>query len=263
MQQSKHESIRDTTSLGKTGRPGGNRTPNLRFWRPLLCQLSYWPVSALPLEALCRHPVTAGAIIAKGPLPDNPRQTTGSKKEKASLRLAFSNMELVGGIEPPTSPLPRVCSTPELHEQNALQQKLERAAGIEPASSAWKAEVLPLNYARLPALTTESTTGASAKSGGGGRIRTFEAFAADLQSAPFGHSGTPPNHAVNSTAFRNNVKRLSCFFRTAARKRLPCERAAFCQSSMENARLARIFSSVTGAGTSGAPDSRPARSAAV
>jgi len=25
---------------------------------------------------------------------------------------------------------------------------LERAAGIEPASSAWKAEVLPLNYAR-------------------------------------------------------------------------------------------------------------------
>src|SRR5262249_30437874 len=27
----------------KTGRPGGNRTPNPRFWRPVLCQLSYWP----------------------------------------------------------------------------------------------------------------------------------------------------------------------------------------------------------------------------
>tara|TARA_Y100001968_G_scaffold209143_1_gene192241 strand:+ start:153 stop:332 length:180 start_codon:yes stop_codon:yes gene_type:complete len=26
--------------------------------------------------------------------------------------------------------------------------KIKRAAGIEPASSAWKAEVLPLNYAR-------------------------------------------------------------------------------------------------------------------
>src|SRR5258708_2138229 len=25
------------------GRPGGNRTPNPRFWRPVLCQLSYWP----------------------------------------------------------------------------------------------------------------------------------------------------------------------------------------------------------------------------
>ena len=53
------------------------------------------------------------------------------------------------GFEPSTSPLPRVCSTPELHEQNL---SLERAAGIEPASSAWKAEVLPLNYARLPTL---------------------------------------------------------------------------------------------------------------
>ena len=28
--------------------------------------------------------------------------------------------------------------------------------------------------------------------GGGGRIRTMEAYAADLQSAPFGHSGTAP-----------------------------------------------------------------------
>ena len=27
---------------------------------------------------------------------------------------------------------------------------LERVAGIEPAPSAWKAEVLPLNYTRLP-----------------------------------------------------------------------------------------------------------------
>src|SRR5690606_33380812 len=31
-----------STALG-VGRPGGTRTPNLRFWRPLLCQLSYWP----------------------------------------------------------------------------------------------------------------------------------------------------------------------------------------------------------------------------
>src|SRR5262249_36900917 len=29
----------------KVGRPGGNRTPNPRFWRPVLCQLSYWPTS--------------------------------------------------------------------------------------------------------------------------------------------------------------------------------------------------------------------------
>ncbi len=29
-----------------------------------------------------------------------------------------------------------------------LELSRKRAAGIEPASSAWKAEVLPLNYAR-------------------------------------------------------------------------------------------------------------------
>src|SRR5438105_7207425 len=28
----------------KPGRPRGARTPNLRFWRPLLYQLSYWPL---------------------------------------------------------------------------------------------------------------------------------------------------------------------------------------------------------------------------
>ena len=29
-----------------------------------------------------------------------------------------------------------------------MRKEIKRAAGIEPASSAWKAEVLPLNYAR-------------------------------------------------------------------------------------------------------------------
>src|SRR4249920_1971607 len=33
----------DLYVLAATGRPGGNRTPNPRFWRPVLCQLSYWP----------------------------------------------------------------------------------------------------------------------------------------------------------------------------------------------------------------------------
>src|SRR5690606_23446150 len=29
------------------GTPGGTRTPNLRFWRPLLCQLSYWRIEKI------------------------------------------------------------------------------------------------------------------------------------------------------------------------------------------------------------------------
>ena len=64
---------------------------------------------------------------------------------------------------------------------------LERVKGFEPSSSAWKAEVLPLNYTRNSVLAF----------GGGGRIRTSEAEAADLQSAPFDRSGTPPKQAAN------------------------------------------------------------------
>ncbi len=70
-------------------------------------------------------------------------------------------MEPTPGFEPGTSSLPRKCSTPELcgHYTQATKQPsslpswpillLERVMGIEPTSSAWKAEVLPLNYTRL------------------------------------------------------------------------------------------------------------------
>jgi hypothetical protein len=44
--------------------------------------------------------------------------------------------------------------------------------GIEPTSSAWKAEVLPLNYTRL--LVEIELTSPSLLHGGGGRIRTYE-----------------------------------------------------------------------------------------
>ena len=63
---------------------------------------------------------------------------------------------------------------------------MERVAGIEPARPAWKAGVLPLNYTRLGNFSDYN------KNGGGGRIRTFEAFATDLQSVGFDRSPTPP-----------------------------------------------------------------------
>ncbi len=57
----------------------------------------------------------------------------------------------------------------------------ERVAGIEPASSAWKAEVLPLNYPRrLETLVV------------GEGFEPSKAKPSDLQSDPFDHSGTPP-----------------------------------------------------------------------
>ena len=140
---------------------------------------------------------------------------------------------------------------------SATLPDLERVAGIEPASSAWKAEVLPLNYTRyslfsivgpvaggassggggwiirgfashppgrrrwrrsgrpcrsvdprgsnppgsplsLSFLPHRTALAEAASSGGGGWIRTTEAFASDLQSDPFGHSGTPPKGGILS-----------------------------------------------------------------
>ena len=49
-------------------------------------------------------------------------------------------------------------------------QAMERVMGIEPTPSAWKAEVLPLNYTR--------------RGGGGGRIRTYEGISQQIYSLP-------------------------------------------------------------------------------
>jgi hypothetical protein len=61
--------------------------------------------------------------------------------------------------------------------------KLERVMGIEPTLSAWKAEVLPLNYTRKVVLELVEGEG----------FEPSKAEPTDLQSVPFGRSGTPPN----------------------------------------------------------------------
>ena len=53
--------------------------------------------------------------------------------------------------------------------------------GIEPTPSAWKAEVLPLNYTRLTKIMVE-----------GEGFEPSKAEPSDLQSDPFDRSGTPP-----------------------------------------------------------------------
>jgi hypothetical protein len=67
--------------------------------------------------------------------------------------------------------------------------KLERVMGIEPTPSAWKAEVLPLNYTRRMPSTSIPTLPLVE----GGGFEPPKAEPADLQSAPFGRSGTPPS----------------------------------------------------------------------
>ena len=73
--------------------------------------------------------------------------------------------------------------------------------GIEPTSTAWKAEVLPLNYTRAnhaPAPGTGFTKSVKLTPSHwwmveGGGFEPPKAEPSDLQSDPFGHSGTPPN----------------------------------------------------------------------
>jgi hypothetical protein len=60
----------------------------------------------------------------------------------------------------------------------------ERVMGIEPTQSAWKAEVLPLNYTRSKQVFKMEGEG----------FEPSKAEPADLQSAPFNHSGIPPKN---------------------------------------------------------------------
>ena len=102
-------------------------------------------------------------------------------------------------IERATSPLPRECSTTEPHGHRygaghmcffvlnpVATIALERETGIEPASLAWKAKVLPLNYSRGSLSRYVLAWWRRLDSNQRRRKPT------DLQSAPFSHSGTPP-----------------------------------------------------------------------
>src|SRR3990167_8838232 len=52
----------------RNGRPGGNRTPNPRFWRPVLCQLSYWPPRLLLLLVRLVLPAEPAELLQLEPL---------------------------------------------------------------------------------------------------------------------------------------------------------------------------------------------------
>ena len=91
---------------------------------------------------------------------------------------------LIGGFEPPTSPLPRGALPTELY------QRLERAAGIEPASLAWKAKVIAI--IRCPPFLIHLSHRLLLEMVEGEGFEPSKAEPADLQSAPFGRSGIPP-----------------------------------------------------------------------
>jgi hypothetical protein len=66
--------------------------------------------------------------------------------------------------------------------------------GIEPTPSAWKAEVLPLNYTRKGLRATPNRPVSRPVLVEGGGFEPPKAEPADLQSAPFDRSGTPPRY---------------------------------------------------------------------
>ena len=75
-------------------------------------------------------------------------------------------------------------------------EPLERVMGIEPTSSAWKAEVLPLNYTRADGTAVRRLSRSPVRfrlgwwRGKDSNLRRHKP--ADLQSAPVGRLGTPP-----------------------------------------------------------------------
>ena len=118
--------------------------------------------------------------------------------------------------------------------------------GIEPTSSAWKAEVLPLNYTRpksirfligfvrspscwslFPVLVAMPTDGHLVEGGG---FEPPKAEPTDLQSAPFDRSGTPPgiHKRLIFSKLRRVVNRLrpfsSPFYPNIPAKTPPCHR---------------------------------------
>ena len=82
------------------------------------------------------------------------------------------------GFEPRTHALEGRCSIQLSYAPILL--KMERVKGIEPSQPAWKAGTLPLSYTRILSLVED------------GGFEPPKAQLTDLQSAPFGHSGNPP-----------------------------------------------------------------------
>ena len=78
--------------------------------------------------------------------------------------------------------------------------------GIEPTPSAWKAEVLPLNYTRK---------GKTSRMVEGEGFEPSKAEPSDLQSDPFDRSGTPPIGLAGDYVQKNEGRQpLSSLSRT-------------------------------------------------
>ena len=139
----------------------------------------------------------------------------------------------MAGIGPATSPLPRECSTTEPHGQLAplaqhqksllnkpAQQTMERETGIEPASLAWKARVLPLNYSRIDQQSLraqprkqrdQAPTSSLLFTGGGDWIRTSVGVSQQIYSLPPLATRAPLRRISNYSTKFLRIQKLNAF----------------------------------------------------
>ena len=128
------------------------------------------------MTAMVEHrPATTAALLRQGVRhhrPDRVLPVTGRRHGRRLVRCFISqpgtgNQALAEAGSPNAS-------RSEGFEPKTLIEKRKRAAGIEPASSAWKAEVLPLNYARAQ-INSEEKSAADRDGGAGEMARAIEA----------------------------------------------------------------------------------------
>lgn len=158
-----------------SGRPGGTRTPNFRFWRPTLYQLNYWP-KLEPTTGI--EPVTSSL----------PRKCSTTEPCGRPINNNF-NLLLRGagdGNRTHAISLEGWSSTIELHPRiNSLKIYCTPIAmGIFKGRTA----ILPLNGWAQTLLKPAMW---SVIHGGGGRIRTFEGWASRFTVCPLWPLGNP------------------------------------------------------------------------
>ena len=136
-------------------------------------------------------------------------------------------MELMMGIEPTTSPLPREYSTTELHQHDSdcCIWNLERETGLEPVTlslEGWYSS--QLSYSRPDFKSTHHQITRSIIEGWwwGKESNLRRLTPPDLQSGPFDRSGTSPHdHSrIENWSWRPDLNRWPAVYKTAA---LPTE----------------------------------------
>src|SRR5260363_19251 len=117
------------------GRGRGNRTPNLRFWRPMLCQLSYTPFSFAPPASISTR-LHIDQIV-------KPKLRSGWGSLRGRIHRATRDGTCSARIEPYS-----IILSPRLRQRYALLHEWQSANLL---SSQWAEAIGPLSIHYRPA----------------------------------------------------------------------------------------------------------------